>query len=133
MSSKNKVVKIDDLSKEIERTLTLYHGDINDGIKKAAQKSVRDMSKETKMQRFKQDTGAFRKAISTRKLKETKNGATYQWYVKAPHYRLTHLLEHGHATRSGGRTIAYKFVSKAEKKAVKQFEKAVEEVINNGG
>lgn len=87
------------------------------------------MVKETKAQRFKQDTGDYRKAIASRKLIETPNQLIMQWYVKAPHYRLSHLLERGHATRSGGRTIAYNFISKAEQAAVKQFTKDVEEAV----
>lgn len=90
------------------------------------------MVRETKAQRFKQDTGAYRKAIASRPTTRTSSELVMTWYVKAPHYRLSHLLEFGHATRNGGRTIAYGFIGKAEKKAVKQFQKEVEEAIKNG-
>lgn len=128
----SKRVTIDGLADAIEQELTLYNENITQEVKKSARKNMRVMVKETKAQRYKQDTGAYRKAISSKTLKETVNGLSMLWYVKAPHYRLTHLLEYGHATRSGGRTIAYNFVGKAEKKAVKQFEKDVEEAIKNG-
>ncbi len=46
---------------------------------------------------------------------------------------LTHLLEHGHAFRSGGRARAFPHILPAEEKAIKDFEKAVEKAIEEGG
>lgn len=128
----SKKVSIDQLADELNRELTLYSESITNEVKKSARKRVNEMVKETKAQRFKQDTGAYRKSITSKTLEITPSSLSMLWYVKPPHYRLSHLLEHGHATRSGGRTIAYKFIGKAEDKAVKGFEKDVEEAIKNG-
>lgn len=128
----NKVVPIEKLADAVQEELLFYHKSVNEKIRESAKKVMRQMVKETKAQRFKQDTGAYRKAISSRPTTRTPSELVMTWYVKAPHYRLSHLLEFGHATRSGGRTIAYGFIGKAEKKAVKQFQKEVEEAIKNG-
>lgn len=129
----SKTIKVDGLAEAVEQELTLYNKTIVAGTKKSARKHMRAMVKETKAQRYKEDTGDYRKAIASRTLYEDVNGVEMQWYVKAPHYRLTHLLEHGHATANGGRTIAYGTVGKAATKAVEGFQKDVEEVIKNGG
>lgn len=46
---------------------------------------------------------------------------------------LTHLLEHGHMMRNGGRTRAFPHILPAEEKAIKEYEKAVEQAIESGG
>lgn len=125
-------IKINELGNAIEKELLIYHEKIVVGMKASAQKNMRELVKETKAQRYKQDTGAYRKAISSRKLDETLNTITMQWYVKAPHYRLTHLLEHGHAKRGGGRTVAYGNLAKSADKIKEQYEKEIMEVIENG-
>ncbi len=51
---------------------------------------------------------------------------------KRPEYRLTHLLEDGHAKRDGGRTKAMPHIQKHEQDAVQEFERRVEEVIKGG-
>lgn len=123
---------IDKLSKVIAKQLNLYHEAIVDGMKKSAQKNMRVMVKETKAQKYKRDNGDYVKAISSRKLSETLYALEMQWYVKPPHYRLTHLLEYGHATSDGERTIAYGNLGKSSEKAVKQYEDDIMEVIKNG-
>lgn len=57
-------------------------------------------------------------------------------YVKAPDYRLSHLLEYGHdIVKNGkrvGRASAKPFIGKAEKEANAKFLNAVERRLENG-
>ena len=126
-------IQIDQLADVIERELTVYSTEIIDGIKREAQSSIKKLVKETKAtapvgNRQKH----YRDNISSRKLSENEKSIVYQWYVKGPDYRLSHLLEHGHALRDGGRYEGTGFISKAETSIVEEYEKAIEEVIKNG-
>lgn len=54
------------------------------------------------------------------------------WYVKPPHFRLTHLLEKGHAKRGGGRTRAFPHIKYgadlAEQNYLEDIAKAIEKI-----
>ena len=126
-------INLDQLDSTIQKELGLYHKSITDAIKVKTKASMKELVKETKAHRYKEDTGAYRKAISSQKLEETLSSITEQWYVEAPHNRLTHLLEYGHAKRGGGRTIAYGNIGKSSDRIIEQYEKDVMEVIENGG
>lgn len=128
----NRKISIDQLADVIDEELTHYHQDVIVKVKKSTRKAMRGMVKETKAQSFIQDTGKYREAIASRVLNESVNALTMQWYVKTPHYRLSHLLEHGHATVNGGRTVAYGFIGKAADTAEELYLKEVEEALKDG-
>ncbi len=126
-----KSISIGDFDKEIEKELMLYSEEITDQVKKINDDVMKTLVKNTKKDANKR-TGAYAKAITSKRTKETKRTRVNTWYVKDPEYRKSHLLEKGHATRNGGRTKAYGFISKNEQIAVKNYEKRVEEAIKNG-
>lgn len=124
-------IKIGDLEKVIDKELTIYCDEVTEKVKKISDDVMKDLVKNTKKDANKR-TGTYAKAITSKRTKETKRSRENTWYVKDPEYRKSHLLEKGHATRNGGRTRAFPFISKNEQIAVKDYENKVEEAIKNG-
>lgn len=125
-----KAIKPEQLGEALAEELTLYHKNTMDRVNKLSETAAKDLVKATKANAPKK-TGSFRKNIASKKLKEEQGDATYVWYVKAPDHRITHLLVHGHATRTGGRTKADPFLENALSTVLPEYEKAVKEALQN--
>ena len=126
-------IGIEQLSEVINEELTLYNKNVIEGIKKQAKKSMTQLVKRTR------DTAPvgkrkkhYRDSITSKKQSENDRSINYVWYVKGSDYRLSHLLEHGHALRNGGRTRGTHFIEKASTPIIEEYIKEVEEVIKNG-
>ena len=132
-------IHVGELGSAMEHALELYAQDIQEGIIQVTEGSMRDLVKKTKATAPKgRRNGQFKKNITAdyQELRRAKKlrGRTIRatWYVKAPDYRLTHLLVHGHATKDGGRTRANPFLQNALDSVLPEYEKGVEEVLKNG-
>lgn len=129
----SKPIQIGQINEAITNELTLYSNNIIEGIKLEAKKSMSNLVKETKAtapvgKRKKH----YKDSIKSKKLSENNRSITYVWYVDGPDYRLSHLLENGHALRGGGRVEGTHFIKKASDPILEQYLQAVEEVIKNG-
>lgn len=129
-----------DLNTEMERVLTIYNEDINEKLREITKESMKKLVKETKATAPKgRRRGQYKRKISAdyTGLRRSARGLKGQevssvWYVKAPDYRLTHLLVYGHATRNGGRTAANPFLQNAVDKVIPEYEQKVQEAISDG-
>lgn len=123
----------DKLRDAIEEELTLYHKDVDERLRDVTRKSMADLVRKTKATAPVGKRGSFRKNIAGdfRGLKNTRRTINATWYVKAPDYRLTHLLVHGHAKKNGGRTKADPFLQNALDEVLPAYEQAVEEALKN--
>ena len=126
-------VSVGQLSEAIGKELTLYGQNVIDGIKKEAKKSMDQLVKDTKAtapvgNRKKH----YRDSIKGKKTSENDRSVTYTWCVDGPDYRLSHLLENGHALRNGGRVPGTNFIKNASDPILEQYIKTVEEVCRNG-
>lgn len=111
----------------------MYGQNVIDGVKIKAKQSMDQLVKDTKAtapvgKRKKH----YRDSIKSKKTSENDRSVTYTWYVDGPDYRLSHLLENGHALRNGGRVEGTHFIKNASDPILEQYIKAVEEVIKNG-
>lgn len=129
----SRVVSINQLSAALQDELKLYHDSVMKGVKKETKKSMSKLVKETKATApVGVRTKHYKDFITSKLIDETAHSVAYLWYVRSPEYRLSHLLEDGHATVNGGRTRAFKFIGKATDMITDDYLKAVEEVIKNG-
>ena len=115
---------------EISQILEAYTKEVSDGIKGIAEAIGEDAVKELKStspKRNRRYAGSWRKRVD-----KGSNFINIKIH-NAKYYRLTHLLEYGHATRSGGRTKAQPHIQPIEEKANQRFIKEVEALIRNGG
>ena len=126
-------ISIDQLSEAINRELTLYGKDVIDGVKKEAKDHMKLLVKNTRATApVGKRTKHYRDSIKSKKLSENDRNISFLWYVDGPDYRLSHLLEDGHALKNGGRVEGTHFIQKAEDPIIESYLNAVEEVIKNG-
>lgn len=125
-----KTVKPEDLGAAIAQELTTYHSDVIKRVNQCSADAVKALVKKTKATAPKK-SGEFRRSIASKVLTKGIRGDKYVWYVKAPHYRLTHLLVHGHAKAGGGRVKGDPFLKNALDEVLPEYENAVTEAVNN--
>lgn len=126
-------IQIDELNDAIIGVLDEYNENIVNGIKKSTKRAMNDLVKNTKATApVGKRSKHYRDSISQKTLSENKRGIKKVWFVKGSDYRLTHLLNDGHALRDGGRYPGTKFLEKAVNKIIPWYVKEIEEVIKNG-
>ena len=131
-------VKVGSIEDSVKAIMLQYAEDVKVGVEKAAKETAKDTA-DTLRTTSPKRTGKYAKSWDFKKTEKANSG--YTVYNKE-HYRLTHLLENGHATRSGGRTkpkegklsfvAPREHIRDAEEKAEKEFTSKVEEVIKHG-
>lgn len=118
-------ISIDDLAKTIESEVRNWTKDVVDDIddiKKDITKNGVKQLRESSPKR----TGDYAKNWTSQKLK---NGDQVI-YQKAPTYRLTHLLENGHAKRNGGRVAPKVHIAPVEEELVSNYISRVEKRLS---
>ncbi len=119
---------------EINDILNEYSSDIQEGITADAQRVAKEAQAELRNTSPKR-TGEYRKGW---RVKTTKGNGYVECIVhNATDYQLTHLLEKPHVIRNGvgtwGTSTPRVHIKPVEQKAVKKYEKDVENIIKSGG
>ena len=129
----NEIVQIDDLNNAIKNALEDYNESIVTELKKNTAKAMKDLVANTKSTApVGKRTKHYRDSITSKTLNESQFGITKLWYVKGSDYRLSHLLNNGHALRDGGRYPGTNFIGKAVDNILPWYLNAIEEAIKNG-
>lgn len=126
------IIKPGEIHIALGKLMDNYHEDVLDKVDAASEKAVKSLVKKTKATAPVGDRRSFKKNIASKRVEKTLNSSVYAWYVKAPDYRLTHLLVHGHAKVNGGRTRADPFLENALEEVLPEYEKEVKEAIKGG-
>lgn len=132
-------IHVGEMGAAMENMLEIYSQEVQDAIVDVTETWMRELVRQTKANAPKGPRkGQFRKNITAdfRELRRVKSlrGRTIRatWYVKAPDYRLTHLIVHGHATSNGERTNANPFLQNALDHVLPGYEHDLEEALRNG-
>ena len=125
-------VSMQELGAAIERELTIYAENVTDAVNDEGRKAMKELVRQTKATAPVGKSGTFKRNIAMKETQEGRNMKRYTWYVKAPDYRLTHLIVHGHATKDGGRTRANPFLRNAVDRVLPEYEEKIKEAIRNG-
>jgi bacteriophage HK97-gp10 putative tail-component len=106
-----------ELSNEINRMLSGYVAGVSEEIEKAAKDVANEAKKEIEYD-SPHLTGTYERSWKVKK--KSKRGKPL-YIIHNLEYQLTHLLEHGHALRNGGRTRAFPHIAPAEERAIREY------------
>ena len=116
-------IKADELTKEISSVLRQYVDDVKVGSQEAAEEVAKNTAEGLKKTSPKRAGGRGGKYAKNWAYEVNNTGARV--YNKSPTYRLTHLLEKGHAKRNGGRVSGISHIAPAEEMAIQDYERAL--------
>ena len=118
-----------DLS-DITKLLKDYTKEVTEGVQNAAIKVGEEAVRELKNSGPKK-SGKYAKSWKIKVLEG--DGSINVIVHNSKYYRLTHLLENGHANRDGSRTRGKPHIKPIEEKVKEEYLKAVEKAIRKGG
>jgi len=124
-------ISIDQLAGEIAEVLSEYSQEVVEKVNISSEKVGKETVKMLKATSPKK-TGKYAKSWAMKTEPEVGQPHKRIIHAKAPHYRLTHLLEHGHAKVGGGRVPGKPHIRPAEEEVIREFTAAVEEAIKRG-
>jgi hypothetical protein len=125
----NEKIKPEQLSDAIMEGLEEYKNLSTDAMKEAVEKTAKNVKKEIQG-KAPVRTGKYKKSWKVTKTEE--NAEKLVMTVHAGRYQLTHLLEHGHAKRGGGRVAAIPHIAPAEADGVKELEDEITDALEKG-
>lgn len=128
MSAKN--LKGVDLGSEIMRELQAYSEALVTEADNAAKRSAKRLKKKLE-NTSPEDTGEYAHDWAVKEIKSKTNGPSTYVVHNKENYRLTHLLEYGHATKDGtGRVKAQPHIEPARDDEEKKFLEDLESVVS---
>lgn len=116
------MTEINNIGTEIQRYLQQYASGVRNEIEVASKEEAQALVKDLK-QISPKSSGKYKKGWRMKKARG--RGVKYIVHNKTD-YQLTHLLEHGHAKRGGGRVEGKAHIAPAEERAVTAFLNRVE-------
>jgi hypothetical protein len=123
-------IPIDRLADELVSAIKEYTEDVEIGVRKAVDKTAREVLKEAQALAPKR-TGEYAKTFTI--TKDDGYGVTRRIIWNKKHYRRVHLLEFGHAKVNGGRVRAFPHLRPAYDKHGASLPDELKKIIQNGG
>lgn len=124
-------VKPEELGDAITEVLTEYVDDVAGRMHQAVDTVSEETMAEIKRRiPFQQRTKKYVRAFAINTVYEDRWNKRNTWYVKSPHFRLTHLLENGHRNRNGTHTRAFPHIRYGEELARKRLAELCEKAVN---
>ena len=121
-------IAADQLAKAIADTLEEYRDATVEAMKEATDKAAKQAVQELKATSPKL-SGAYSKDWAAKNDKQKNKWAYAKVVYNRRHYRLTHLLEHGHKKVNGGMVAARPHIAKVEQEAIDQLVKEIKQSI----
>ena len=121
------VIKVDDLAGEIVLAVKTYTEEVGAAIEEAVKETAQALAADLR-ETSPKDTGKYAKGWTAKK----EGPGRYVVYNKTKP-QLTHLLEHGHAKRGGGRVEGRPHIKPAGERHVPQLERKIVRILGRGG
>lgn len=126
-------VSADEFENALLGALNEYSDEIAEGTFNAVDTVTGEAAAEIKKHiTFTQRTKKYVRSFRTKTSFQDRRNKRNTWYVKAPHYRQTHLLEYGHSNRNGTRTRAFPHIKYGAELAERRLPELIEKVIKGG-